>query len=97
MAANNLCRTADEAALVAGRACRLDSTNKWYRQLYGQTLIYAGRYAEALRIFRRLQIDYPRDPDYYRLVAALYEQTDFPVQAILTLDSAELRLGRIPI
>ena len=96
MAANNLCRTADEAALMAGRACRLDSTNKWYRQLYGQTLIYAGRYAEALRIFRRLQIDYPRDPDYYRLVAALYEQTDFPVQAILTLDSAELRLGRIP-
>ncbi len=96
LAANGMYRTPAEAVELAGRACRLDSTNKWYRQLYGQTLIYAGRYAEALRLFRRLQTDYPKEPDYYRLVAALYEQTDFPVQAILTLDSAELRLGRIP-
>ena len=96
LAANGMYRTPAEAVELAGRACRLDSTNKWYRQLYGQTLIYAGRYGEALRLFRRLQTDYPKEPDYYRLVAALYEQTDFPVQAILTLDSAELRLGRIP-
>ena len=96
LVANNLCRTPDEAVRLAAQAVRGDSTNKWYRQLYGQTLIYAGRYGEALRVFRRLQNDYPKEPDYYRLVAALYEQTDFPVQAILTLDSAELRLGRIP-
>ena len=54
-------------------------------------------YDEALKVYRRLQIENPKDPDNYRILAALYEQTKSPVQAIITLDSAELRFGRIPL
>ena len=82
---------------LARSAYRLDTANKWYHQFYGQALIYADRYDEALKVYRRLQIENPKDPDNYRILAALYEQTKSPVQAIITLDSAELRFGRIPL
>ena len=35
--------TPDEAVELARKAFRLDTTNKWYHQFYGQALIYAGR------------------------------------------------------
>ncbi len=77
-------------------AYRIDTTNRWYHQLYGQTLILAERYREALDVYRRLQVEYPKEPDNYRLLAALYEQNDDPYMALATLDSAEMRFGRIP-
>ena len=55
------------------------------------------RYGEALKVFRRLMEENPKDPDNYRIVAALYEQRQSPFQALVTLDSAELRFGRIPL
>ena len=82
---------------LARKAFRLDTTNKWYHQFYGQALIYAGRYDEALKVYRRLQTENPKDPDNYRILAALYEQKQSPVMALVTLDSAELRFGRIPV
>ena len=89
--------TPDEAVELARKAFRLDTTNKWYHQFYGQALIYAGRYDEALKVYRRLQTENPKDPDNYRILAALYEQKQSPVMALVTLDSAELRFGRIPV
>ena len=97
MAANGMYSSPDEAVELARSAYRLDTANKWYHQFYGQALIYADRYDEALKVYRRLQIENPKDPDNYRILAALYEQTKSPVQAIITLDSAELRFGRIPL
>ena len=96
LVANGLYSSPEEAVELAGRACRLDTANKWYRQIYGQTLIYAQRYNEALEVYRRLMKEYPNDPDNYRLVAALYEQKRSPFMALITLDSAEIRFGRIP-
>lgn len=96
LAANGMYDSPEEAVEQARRAYRLDTTNKWYHQFYGQTLIVAGRYDEALRVYRRLQTEYPKDPDNYRILAALYEQKQSPVMALITLDSAELRFGRIP-
>ena len=66
-------------------------------QFYGQALIYAGRYDEALKVYRRLQTETRKSPDNYRILAALYEQKQSPVMALVTLDSAELRFGRIPV
>ena len=86
----------DEAVELARTAYRIDTTNRWYHQLYGQTLILAERYREALDVYRRLQVEYPKEPDNYRLLAALYEQNDDPYMALATLDSAEMRFGRIP-
>lgn len=96
LAANGMYSTPDEAVELARRAYRLDTTNKWYHQFYGQTLIFAGRYDDALKVYRRLQAENPKDPDNYRILAALYEQKQSPVMALVTLDSAELRFGRIP-
>lgn len=87
----------EEAVAAARRAWQLDSTNRWYHQLYGQTLLMTDRYGEALKVFRRLMEENPKDPDNYRIVAALYEQRQSPFQALVTLDSAELRFGRIPL
>lgn len=97
LAANGMYDSPEEAVELARRAWELDSTNKWYRQFYGQTLIYAGKYAEALNIYRSLSVADPGNPDNYRLVAALYEQTGQPFAALVTLDSAEVRFGRIPL
>ena len=49
LAANGMYATPDEAVELARKAFRLDTTNKWYHQFYGQALIYAGRYDEALK------------------------------------------------
>ena len=87
----------DEAIDAAHRAWQLDSTNQWYQQFYGQALLMTDRFDEALKVFRRLMEENPKDPDNYRIVAALYEQRKSPFQALVTLDSAELRFGRIPL
>ena len=97
MAANGMYSTPDEAVDLARTAFRLDTANKWYHQFLGQALIYARRYDEALAVYRRLRSDEPQNPDNYRILAALYEQAQQPFSAIATLDSAEVRFGRIPV
>lgn len=92
-----LATSPNEAVDAARRACRLDSTNKWYRQFYGQTLLMTDRYGEALPVYRGLVEADPKDPDNYRILAALYEQRKSPFMALVTLDSAEVRFGRIPL
>lgn len=91
--------TSDPAQAVglAHRAHELDTTNLWYHRLYGQALLMAGHYNQALGVFRRLRLRDPRNPDLYRILAALYEQQQQPFSAIAILDSAEVRFGRIPM
>jgi len=96
LAVNGMYATPEEAVALIRRACELDTANRWYHRFYGQILLYAERYAEALRVYRDLTAEDPSDPDNYRLLAALYEQQQQPYAAIVTLDSAELRFGRIP-
>lgn len=97
LAASGMYDSREEMVELARTAHELDTANKWYHQFYGQALIMAGRYDEALGVYRRLRVENPRDPDVYRLLAALYEQNDEPYMALATLDSAEIRFGRIPL
>lgn len=92
---NGFYRSPDEALALARAAYRLDSTDKWYQQFFGQALLYARRYDEALDHYRRMMKLRPDEPENYRVVAALYEQRRSPVMALVTLDSAEVRFGRI--
>lgn len=85
-----------KAVEMARRAWELDSTNLWYERNYGQALLMAGRYPEALEHYRRLIAKDSGDPDNFRLLAALYELQRNPYMALSTLDTAELRFGRIP-
>ena len=84
-----------KAVKHAHRATELDSTNRWYRQLYGQALIVNRRYAAAIPVFETL-VRTERNPDHYRLLAALYEQDRRPFSAIAILDSAERQFGINP-
>lgn len=97
LAANGLYDTPEEAVGLARSAYERDTTNKWYARLYGQTLIMAQRYDEALAVYRRLRALDSQDPDTYRILSILYEQGKDPYSAIAILDSAELRFGRIPV
>lgn len=86
----------DRAVEYSRRAVELDSTDKWYLQRLGQSLIVARRYGEALPVFEKLvQID--RNPDDYRILAVLYEQNERPFSAIAILDSADGQFGIIPM
>ncbi len=84
------------ASEYARRAWRQDTTDKWYLRIYGQALLSDGRFGEALGVYRRLVRTDGNDPDNYRLLAALYEQDGQPYAAVVTLDSADVRFGRIP-
>lgn len=97
LATNGHYASRDEAVALAGSAYRLDTTNKWYHQFYGQSLLFARQYDEALEVYRQLLKEHPDDPDNYRVVAALYEQRRSPVMALVTLDSAEVRFGKLPL
>ena len=93
---NNLSRNAEEALKNAEKAYRQDTANLWYHRAYGQALLMNERYTEALPIYRSLNERDPKDLDFYRILAALYEQNQQPYSAIATLDSAEVRMGRHP-
>ena len=97
LAGSMLGTSPEEAVEAARHAWELDSTNRWYQQFYGQALVMTNRYDEALKVYRRLMKDQPENPDNYRIVAALYEQKQSPFMALVTLDSAEVRFGRIPL
>ncbi|MEG1612299.1 MAG: hypothetical protein RR318_06755 [Alistipes sp.] len=85
------------AITLSQHATALDSTNKWYLELLGQTLITGERYNEALPVYQRLNHADAQNPDTYRMLAALYELAQQPFSAISVLDSAETRFGRIPL
>ncbi|MDE6508136.1 MAG: tetratricopeptide repeat protein [Alistipes sp.] len=90
-------RSPAEAAELARKAYLLDTANLWYHSLYGQALVYSGQYDRALGVFRDLRRADPKNSDNYRILAALYELSRQPFAAIATLDSAEMRFGRIPV
>ena len=85
----------DSAIHHARLAVRFDSTNRWYKQLYGQALLVGARYTEALPLFENL-VQTERNPDFYRLLALLYDQDRRPFSAIAILDSAEGQFGVNP-
>lgn len=85
-----------EAIALARKAYLSDTTSRWYTSLYAQTMIVAGRYDEALPIYTRLMRMDNRNPDVYRILAILYQQRQQPFSAIAVLDSADMRLGKIP-
>lgn len=78
---------------MSRNAMRIDTTNNWYRLLYGRLLLFDNRYEEALGVFTDITRRAPTDPDNYRMLAALYMQQKMPFAAISVLDSAEVKAG----
>ena len=85
-----------EAIALARKAYLSDTTSRWYTSLYAQTMIVASRLDDALPIYARLMRMDSKNPDVYRILAILYQQRHQPFSAIAVLDSADMRLGKIP-
>ncbi len=88
-------KDARRAMTYARKAYEQDTTNKWYLQRYGQTLLVGGNYETAMEVYKKLLRRDPHEPDNYRVVAMLYQQGGLPYSAIMILDSAENQLGKI--
>ena len=86
----------NEAIALARKAYLSDTTSRWYTSLYAQTMIVASRLDDALPIYARLMRMDSKNPDVYRILAILYQQRQQPFSAIAVLDSADMRLGKIP-
>lgn len=84
-----------KAINYTSRASKLDPKNVWYRTQLGQLYIMDQQYVNARKVYQYLVRNTPPDPNNYRLLAALYQQTNHPFTAISVLDSAEYKLGRI--
>ena len=86
-----------QAALdYSRRAFEADTANRWYTRQYARTLIIGAHYAEAVPMFEKLLRDEPSEPDNYRMLALLYQQQNKQYSALVILDSAEVRFGRLP-
>ncbi len=73
-----------------------DTTNKWCLELYAQQLVIGGQLNEAIDLYRKLVKMEPSSPDYYRILAILYQYSNRPHSAIEVLDSADLKIGKNP-
>ena len=77
------------------RAYRQDTTNRYYLEEYGKALISANEYGRAVPIFEKM-VHKSTDPDHYRILALLLDNSKRTPEALAVLDSAEVRFGRIP-
>lgn len=85
----------DKALGYSTRASELDPDNIWFRGQKARLLVYLNRFEEALPLFESM-LGNTRgfEPDNYRILALLYHQQGRVDDALATLDSAEMRLGR---
>ena len=86
----------DEQTIENARKAYLsDTTNRWYAAIYAQSLVIAGRHDEAIPLYQRLMKIDRLNPDYYRILALIYQQRQQPFSALAILDSADMRFGKI--
>ncbi len=84
----------DSVVRYARKAYQIDSLNKWYSDLYAQSLAISGDYTPSLALYRRAIERDPQNPNAYIMAAMLYSRTSQPHEALSLLDSAEVRTGK---
>ena len=84
-----------QAVDYARRAYKSDTTNLIYLQNLAERAVNAGRYGEAIECYTQLTRR-GNEPDWFRILALLYNSENKPFAAIAALDSAEVRVGRNP-
>ncbi|MBR6830649.1 MAG: hypothetical protein IKM58_01015 [Tidjanibacter sp.] len=96
MAAAVAPKSPDSALMWSRKSVALDSLEITYRHQLGQLLIMNQRFKEATKLYEKMLVEDPRNPNNYRMLAALYEYNGQPFAAIAMLDSAEYKVGRLP-
>ena len=84
-----------QAVDYARRAYKSDTTNLIYLQNLAERAVNAGSYGEAIDCYTQLTRR-GNEPDWFRILALLYNSENKPFAAIAALDSAEVRVGRNP-
>ncbi len=86
----------DASLMHAKTAYQSDTTNYWYLDAYGNSLLATQDYDTAKGVYERIiELD-PRDVNGYRVLAILYQRDNKPNEAISLLDTADMRVGRNP-
>ena len=96
MAAAVAPKSPDSALMWSEKSVELDSLEITYRHQLGQLLIMNQKFKEAAKLYEKLLVEDPRNPNNYRMLAALYDYNGQPFTAIALLDSAEYKVGRLP-
>ncbi len=85
-----------DLALTYSRAAgALEPDNLWYKQQLGRLYIFSEQYDSAGTVYGEIIRLAPNNPENYRYLAALYEETGWIQKAIDLLDSAEMRFGPV--
>lgn len=74
-------------------AYKSDTTNYWYLDNYGRSLVSNTQFEEAQTVFKQILEIKPNDLNSYRVLAILYQRVNEPEKAVALLDSAEVRVG----
>ena len=86
-----------KALEYSSRAAGLDPSNIWYKGQNARLLVFLERYDEALPLFESmLGSSGMFEPDNFRILSLLYHQQGRIDEAVATLDSADMRMGRTP-
>ena len=93
---SRLTREPKNAVRYAERAYLSDTTNRYYLEEFGQTLVQGGEYGKAIPIFEKI-VHKSTEPNDYRILAILLDGSRRTQEAISVLDTAEMRFGRIPL
>ncbi len=68
------------------KAISLDSTNKWYKELFGNLLATTNRYAEAAEVFSQLANNNKPNEDYLLKASLLYQRAKMFEKSIAVLE-----------
>ena len=85
----------NQATAAALRAYNGDKENLHYLTSAAEAMVRSRRYKEAVELYKELT-QKSNEPDYFRILALLYESDQRHFSAIAVLDSAEMRFGHIP-
>ena len=82
-----------DAVDLAGKAAKLDPSNKWYQLFYAEVLQLDGKYKDAIGVYERITEQDPDNLDYYYQLAALYLTIEKYPDAIRIYDKIESKAG----
>ena len=92
---SKLTRVPQNAIEYSERAYRADTTNRYYLEDYGAALVEGGEYGRAIPVFKKI-VSKSTEPNHYRVLALLLDNSRRTDEALAVLDTAEVRFGRIP-
>ena len=78
------------------KAAEIEEENKWYLEFYAQNLYNSQEFFKAIKVYKKLIKNYPRNQDYYMQLADCYILLYKLKEAIKVYDNLEIQKGINP-